>query len=116
VKPNVLVVGPSGCGKTHLVRTVAKLIGVPFVKVDATKFSATGYVGGDVEDPVRALVAMANGDVALAEVVGRLERTWLAPARARALSLSPLGITALLGVWRGAVWGLADGHGCTRVV
>lgn len=68
VKPNVLVLGPSGCGKTHLVRTMAQLIGVPFVKCDATKFSATGYVGGDVEDPVRSLVAAAHGDVALAEV------------------------------------------------
>ena len=38
VKPNVLVLGPSGSGKTHLVRTVAQLVGVPFVKCDATKF------------------------------------------------------------------------------
>jgi len=74
VKPNVLVLGPSGCGKTHLVRTMAKLIGVPFVKCDATKFSATGYVGGDVEDPVRSLVAAANGDVALAEVMRNGEK------------------------------------------
>ena len=36
------VLGPSGCGKTHLIRTLAQLIGVPFVKADATKFSATG--------------------------------------------------------------------------
>jgi ATP-dependent protease HslVU (ClpYQ) ATPase subunit len=53
---------------------MAKLIGVPFVKCDATKFSATGYVGGDVEDPVRSLVAAANGDVALAEVMRNGEK------------------------------------------
>ena len=62
VKPNVLLAGPSGSGKTHLVRTLAKHIGVPFAKADATKFSATGYVGGDVEDIVRGL-ATASGDV-----------------------------------------------------
>ena len=41
----------------------ADLIGVPFVKADATKFSETGYVGGDVEDMVRDLVRLAGGDV-----------------------------------------------------
>ena len=56
VKQNVLMIGPTGIGKTYLVRTIAKLIGVPFVKADATKFSETGYVGGDVEDLVRELV------------------------------------------------------------
>ena len=50
VKQNVLLVGPTGVGKTYLIRTIADLIGVPFVKADATKFSETGYVGGDVED------------------------------------------------------------------
>ena len=47
------MLGPTGVGKTYLVRTIADLIGVPFVKADATKFSETGYVGGDVEDLVR---------------------------------------------------------------
>lgn len=67
VKPNVLLLGPTGVGKTYLMRNVAKLIGVPFVKADATKFSETGYVGYDVEDIVRDLVKAANGDVELAE-------------------------------------------------
>ena len=44
MKPNVLLLGPTGVGKTYLMRNVAKLIGVPFVKADATKFSETGYV------------------------------------------------------------------------
>lgn len=66
-KQNVLLVGPTGVGKTYLVKHVAELIGVPFVKADATKFSETGYVGGDVEDLVRELVRKADGDIALAE-------------------------------------------------
>lgn len=66
-KQNVLIVGPTGVGKTYLVKHIADLIGVPFVKADATKFSETGYVGGDVDDLVRDLVAKAGGDIELAE-------------------------------------------------
>ena len=67
VKPNVLLLGPTGVGKTFLMRNVAKLIGVPFVKADATKFSETGYVGYVVDDLVRDLVKSADGDVELAQ-------------------------------------------------
>jgi ATP-dependent Clp protease ATP-binding subunit ClpX len=63
VKQNVLLLGPTGVGKTHLIRSAADLIGVPFVKADATKFSETGYVGGDVEDLVRDLIRKAGGDL-----------------------------------------------------
>lgn len=66
-KQNILMVGPTGVGKTYLVRTLAKLVGVPFVKADATKFSETGYVGGNVEDLVRDLVTQADGDIELAQ-------------------------------------------------
>src|SRR2546426_5471437 len=66
-KQNVILVGPTGVGKTYLIKHVADLIKVPFVKADATKFSETGYVGGDVEDLVRELVHKANGDVNLAQ-------------------------------------------------
>lgn len=67
LKPNVLLLGPTGVGKTYLMRNVAKLIGVPFVKADATKFSETGYVGNDVDDLVRDLVKQADGNVELAQ-------------------------------------------------
>ena len=67
VKPNVLLLGPTGVGKTFLMRNVAQLIGVPFIKADATKFSETGYVGYDVDDLVRDLVKAADGDVELAQ-------------------------------------------------
>jgi len=66
-KQNIILIGPTGVGKTYLIRCVAELVGVPFVKADATKFSETGYVGGDVEDLVRDLVRLANGDVARAQ-------------------------------------------------
>lgn len=67
LKQNVMIIGPTGVGKTYLVKHIADLIGVPFVKADATKFSETGYVGGDVDDLVRELVRKADGDVELAE-------------------------------------------------
>jgi len=67
IKQNVILVGPTGVGKTYLIKHIADLIKVPFVKADATKFSETGYVGGDVEDLVRELVHKANGDVNLAQ-------------------------------------------------
>jgi ATP-dependent Clp protease ATP-binding subunit ClpX len=66
-KQNVILIGPTGVGKTFLIRNAADLIGVPFVKADATKFSETGYVGGDVEDMVRDLVRQADGDVKRAQ-------------------------------------------------
>jgi ATP-dependent Clp protease ATP-binding subunit ClpX len=67
IKNNILMIGPTGVGKTYLIKLIAQKIGVPFVKGDATKFSETGYVGGDVEDLVRDLVYEANDDIELAE-------------------------------------------------
>ncbi|HHC25590.1 MAG TPA: AAA family ATPase, partial [Desulfobacterales bacterium] len=67
IKNNVLMIGPTGVGKTYMVKLIAKKIGVPFVKGDATKFSETGYVGGDVEDLIRDLVREADGDIELAQ-------------------------------------------------
>jgi ATP-dependent Clp protease ATP-binding subunit ClpX len=67
LKQNIILLGPTGVGKTYLMRNIARLIGVPFVKADATKFSETGYVGGDVEDLVRDLVKIAGGNVDLAQ-------------------------------------------------
>ena len=67
IKNNVLMIGPTGVGKTYMIKLVAHKLGVPFVKGDATKFSETGYVGGDVEDLIRDLVYEANDDIGLAE-------------------------------------------------
>jgi endopeptidase Clp ATP-binding regulatory subunit ClpX len=67
IKNNVLMMGPTGVGKTYIIKLIANKIGVPFVKGDATKFSETGYVGGDVEDLVRDLVREADDDIELAQ-------------------------------------------------
>ena len=49
------MIGPTGVGKTEIARRIAKLVGAPFVKVEATKFTEVGYVGRDVESMVRDL-------------------------------------------------------------
>ncbi|NQT55382.1 MAG: AAA family ATPase [Desulfobacteraceae bacterium] len=67
IKNNILMIGPTGVGKTYIIKLIAQKLGVPFVKGDATKFSETGYVGGDVEDLVRDLVYETNEDIELAE-------------------------------------------------
>jgi len=67
IKNNVLMIGPTGVGKTYIIKLIAAKIGVPFVKGDATKFSETGYVGGDVEDLVRDLVRESDNDIEMAQ-------------------------------------------------
>jgi len=67
IKNNIILIGPTGVGKTYLIKLIAAKLGVPFVKGDATKFSETGYVGGDVEDLVRDMVKEADGDLEKAQ-------------------------------------------------
>ena len=56
---NILMIGPTGVGKTEIARRLAKLAQVPFIKVEATKFTEVGYVGRDVESIIRDLVEIA---------------------------------------------------------
>ena len=56
---NILMIGPTGVGKTEIARRLAKLVGAPFVKVEATKFTEVGYVGRDVESIIRDLVEVS---------------------------------------------------------
>lgn len=53
---NIIMKGPTGVGKTEIARRLARLVGAPFIKVEATKYTEVGYVGRDVESMVRDLV------------------------------------------------------------
>lgn len=66
-KNNILVSGPTGCGKTYLIKSLAKVLNIPFAIVTATSYSQTGYVGEDVEDMLSQLLTAANGDLARAK-------------------------------------------------
>jgi ATP-dependent HslUV protease ATP-binding subunit HslU len=56
---NILMIGPTGVGKTEIARRMAQLVGAPFVKVEATKFTEVGYVGRDVDSIIRDLADRA---------------------------------------------------------
>jgi ATP-dependent HslUV protease ATP-binding subunit HslU len=60
---NIILIGPTGVGKTEIARRLAQLVGAPFVKVEATKYTEVGYVGRDVESMVRDLTEVAVGMV-----------------------------------------------------
>jgi ATP-dependent HslUV protease ATP-binding subunit HslU len=53
---NILMIGPTGVGKTEIARRMAKMMKLPFVKVEASKYTEVGFVGRDVESMIRDLV------------------------------------------------------------
>ncbi|GAA7365847.1 HslU--HslV peptidase ATPase subunit [Helicobacter pylori] len=61
---NILMIGSTGVGKTEIARRIAKIMKLPFVKVEASKYTEVGFVGRDVESMVRDLV---NNSVLLVE-------------------------------------------------
>lgn len=66
-KSNVLLLGSSGTGKTLLVSTIADLLELPFVHIDATTLTESGYVGDDVEIIIDRLLKVSGGDIARAQ-------------------------------------------------
>ncbi len=67
-KSNILLIGPTGVGKTLIAKTLARILKVPFVCVDATTLTEAGYVGDDVESALAKLLANADYDVTKAEM------------------------------------------------
>ncbi|MBO5229308.1 MAG: ATP-dependent protease ATPase subunit HslU [Clostridia bacterium] len=73
---NIIMKGPTGVGKTEIARRLSKLVGAPFIKVEATKYTEVGYVGRDVESMIRDLVEVAirmTRDTKYAEVKKKAE-------------------------------------------
>jgi len=60
---NIIMIGPTGVGKTEIARRMAALVGAPFIKVEATKYTEVGYVGRDVESIIRDLTELSVGMV-----------------------------------------------------
>ena len=80
IPKNILLIGPTGVGKTEIARRLARLVGAPFIKVEATKYTEVGYVGRDVEQIIRDLVANAIRMVQEQESL-RLKYRYLDPMR-----------------------------------
>lgn len=81
-KSNIIMVGPSGSGKTHLIKTIAKVLDVPYTIADATTMTESGYVGNDVEIVLQSLFYKALDQIqfydsyeeAVHEAIRRAER------------------------------------------
>ncbi len=72
VPKNILLIGPTGVGKTEIARRLAKTFGLPFIKVEASKYTEVGFVGRDVESMVRDL-ALASYNLVKKEHKERIQ-------------------------------------------
>ena len=90
IPKNILMIGPTGVGKTEIARRLSALVKAPFIKVEASKFTETGYVGRDVESIVRDLVEVGYRMVQR-EAFAQVEEEARQRAEARLLDiLAPL--------------------------
>ncbi|NLI81712.1 MAG: AAA domain-containing protein [Deltaproteobacteria bacterium] len=67
-KANILLIGPTGCGKTYSGESASRLVGVPFLVEDLTKFSEVGYVGQNTSDILADLLIAADGNPHIAQM------------------------------------------------
>lgn len=61
-KPNAILMGPTGCGKTFLIELLCQILKIPYVLVEMSRFSETGYVGDSVLNILTRLLEVAGGD------------------------------------------------------
>lgn len=66
-KSNICLIGPTGSGKTYVIKTIAKMLDVPFAMADATSITSNGYVGDDPEIVIQRLIQAADGDIEKAQ-------------------------------------------------
>lgn len=109
VPKNILLIGPTGVGKTEIARRLAQLVGAPFVKVEATKYTEVGYFGRDVESLVRDLV---EASIALVKAAEREKQAATAQERADARLLDLL--LPGTGDGPGEAFGFADAEAAER--
>ncbi len=76
IPKNILMIGPTGVGKTEIARRVAKILGAPFIKVEATKYTEVGYVGRDVESMIRDLVEVSFRNVQAEKIKSVEEKSY----------------------------------------
>jgi ATP-dependent HslUV protease ATP-binding subunit HslU len=86
---NIIMEGPTGVGKTEIARRLAQIAEVPFVKVEATKFTEVGYVGRDVESMVKDLVKNA---------ISMLKQSEIEKVKSKAMILAEQKILDLLNI------------------
>ena len=86
---NIIMIGPTGVGKTEIARRLAQLVGAPFIKVEATKYTEVGYHGRDVESMIRDLTEIAIGLVRQTEQAKRRDRGQASAPRTAARPAGP---------------------------